>query len=52
VGSPLRLIACANRDAYYPPFPSDVRQELIDYYRPGIQDLERLLDRDLSFWLE
>jgi len=40
------------RDTYKPPIPPDVRQELIDYYRPDIQALERLLDRDLSFWLE
>jgi len=41
-----------HRNVYKPPIPPDVRRELIDYYRPGIHDLERLLDRDLSFWLE
>jgi hypothetical protein len=41
-----------HHDTYKPPFSPDLRAELIDYYRPDIQELERLLDRDLSFWLE
>jgi len=40
------------RDSYKPPFPADLRAELLEHYRPGIRDLERLLDRDLSLWLE
>jgi hypothetical protein len=37
----------------YDQFPDLVlRAELIEYYRPDIQELERLLDRDLSFWLD
>jgi hypothetical protein len=33
-----------------PKFPADLRADLLDYYRPDIQQLEGLLDRDLSIW--
>jgi len=32
--------------------PQDVKAELIELYREDIQNLEKLLDRDLSNWLE
>lgn len=41
-----------HRNAYKPPFPPRLRAELIEYYRPDIQQLEGLLDRDLSLWLD
>jgi len=41
-----------HRNTYVPAFPADLRAEIIDYYRPGIRELERMLDRDLSHWLE
>ena len=34
-----------------PKFPEDLRAELIDYYRADIHQLEELIDRDLSIWL-
>jgi len=35
-----------------PPFPAEVRQQLLDAYREDIQELEDLIQRDLSHWLE
>jgi hypothetical protein len=32
--------------------PNDVRDLLLDFYRSEIGLLEKLLDRDLSAWLE
>jgi len=34
------------------PMPSDLRAELIEYFRDDIHRLEKLLERDLSTWLE
>jgi hypothetical protein len=34
-----------------PPFPADVRAELLELYREDIRKLEGLLNRDLSIWL-
>jgi hypothetical protein len=34
-----------------PKFPPDLRAELIEYYRSDIHQLEELIDRDLSIWL-
>ena len=34
-----------------PKFPSDLRAQLLDVYREDIHQLEGLLDRDLSIWL-
>lgn len=35
-----------------PPFPPDLRAELLELYREDMRKLERLLDRDLSIWLD
>ena len=29
---------------------AEVRKQLLDFYRPGIEELEQMLGRDLSFW--
>lgn len=34
-----------------PRFPADLRSELLDLYRDDIHKLEKLLDRDLTIWL-
>jgi hypothetical protein len=34
-----------------PKFPADLRAKLLDFYRTDILQLETLLDRDLSIWL-
>lgn len=34
-----------------PPMDEDLRKELDDYFRPGIHELENVIDRDLSHWL-
>ena len=33
-------------------FPADQRQELTEYYRQDILQLQDLIQRDLSHWLE
>lgn len=33
-----------------PPMPPAVRQQLVSYYRPDIEQLERLIGRDLEAW--
>jgi hypothetical protein len=35
-----------------PKLPADLRSKLITFYRDDIRQLETLLDRDLSIWLE
>lgn len=40
-----------NRNLVKPPFPQEVRQDLIEGYREDISKLETLLGRDLSSWL-
>jgi hypothetical protein len=35
-----------------PPIPDDIRAELGQFYRPDIEKLQDLLDRDLSHWLD
>jgi hypothetical protein len=35
-----------------PPYPQDIRRQLRDFYREDILKLEKLIDRDLSAWLE
>jgi hypothetical protein len=35
-----------------PPFPADLRAELLELYSEDIRKLETLLDRDLSIWLD
>jgi len=35
-----------------PAFPPDLRADLLRLYREDIQNLEELLDRDLSVWLQ
>ena len=34
------------------PIPEEARKLLVDIYRDDIQDLEKLLNRDLSPWLK
>lgn len=36
----------------FPPMPEDIRQELTKAYRLDIQQLEQLIERDLSHWLQ
>ena len=43
------LLLNANR--YSPRFDPAVRRELQDFYRPDIERLEKLIDRDLGHWL-
>ena len=40
------------KDVVKPRFPTEVRQELTAYYREDILNLQDLLGRDLSHWLE
>jgi hypothetical protein len=40
------------KDVVKPLFPTEVRQELTAYYREDILNLQDLLGRDLSHWLE
>ena len=35
-----------------PPMPEEIRRELGEFYRPDIEKLQDLIDRDLSHWLE
>ncbi len=35
-----------------PPIPDDIRAELGEFYRPDIEKLQDLLDRDLSHWMD
>jgi len=35
-----------------PPFPPEVRKQLIDEYRPDILKLQELINKDLSQWLQ
>ena len=35
-----------------PPIPEEIRAELGEYYRPDIERLQDLIDRDLSHWLD
>ena len=34
------------------PFPPELRSRLLAYYRPEIERIEQLIERDLSIWLE
>jgi hypothetical protein len=34
-----------------PPMPEEIRHELLEFYRPDIEKLQDLIDRDLSYWL-
>jgi hypothetical protein len=33
-------------------FPAELREELIEAFRPDIEELQRMLERDLSHWLD
>lgn len=35
-----------------PPMPEEIRNELLEFYRPDIEKLQDLIDRDLSHWLD
>ncbi len=34
-----------------PPMPEEIKQELLEFFRPDIEGLQDLIDRDLSHWL-
>lgn len=40
------------RNLTRPTLPPDLRAALVEHYRPDVLELEKLLDRDLSAWLE
>ncbi|CAN5645759.1 sulfotransferase [soil metagenome] len=40
-----------NQNLVKPPFPTEVREQLVEDYREDIQKLEDLIQRDLSGWL-
>lgn len=40
------------REISYPPLPPEVRSQLIDFYAHDVGRLEKILKRDLSYWLE
>jgi len=35
-----------------PPIPDEIRAELMEFYRSDIEELQDLIDRDLSHWLD
>jgi hypothetical protein len=39
------------REISYPPLTQDVRSQLIDFYADDVGRLEKMLKRDLSYWL-
>ncbi|HUD91396.1 MAG TPA: sulfotransferase, partial [Sphingobium sp.] len=38
------------RPVRYPPLPDDVRRYLVDYYQDDVEDLARILGRELPGW--
>jgi hypothetical protein len=40
------------REISYPPLTPDVRSQLIDFYAHDVARLEKILKRDLSYWLK
>jgi hypothetical protein len=40
------------REISYPPLTADVRSQLIDFYAHDVERLEKILKRDLSYWLK
>jgi hypothetical protein len=40
------------REISYPPLTPEVRSQLIDFYARDVERLEKMLKRDLSYWLD
>lgn len=53
VPEPMRRAAWSllRRNLSRPALPPDLRAALVEYYRPDVLELEKLLDRELSAWL-
>ena len=48
-----RLVkSLTNRNLDKPQLPTKIRRTLIDIYRNNILELEEIIERDLSGWLE
>jgi hypothetical protein len=48
----IRVMSIKNRKLVKPPLSSEIRRELISVYRDDILNLQDLIQRDLSKWLE
>ena len=40
------------KEARYPKMPDDLRDRLLDYFQPEISQLSKIINRDLSHWLD
>lgn len=49
VAGPLQEL---NASKSIPKMSSEIRRELVEYFRADVLQLQQMLDRDLSFWLE
>ena len=47
-----RVLVLKNRNLEKPPMPVEARERLMQTYRDDIRNLEQLIERDLSAWLE